>query len=489
MPSRAIALLLFVFLSMPLASQAASVTVGGKEIEYRAQPGNIVLNNDDGNPRGAIFYTAYQRTGLKAKQRKERPVVFIFNGGPGSSSAWLHLGAFGPRRVVLGDGGLEKPAQPYRLRDNEHSLIDVADLVFIDPIGTGFSRAVDVIAARGFYSFRGDVRSIAEFIKLYLVQEKRSASPCLLIGESYGAMRACGLAPVLEEKHGIVVNGLVLVSGPIVIGRSQPPDLLLPTAAASAHYHGLLDEKMQALGREELLRQVDTFVEHSYRPALEGEISDADRDLLRQKVRAFTGIRPTRGLKFSLREVRVNIARELGAEAVGFYDARVTSHDRRGLFRGSTGDPALAVISDPMEAVISDYLTEELGYETEFDYRLLHRVPMWSHFGSKASKTLTRALQTNRGLQVFVASGYYDTVTPMAVVRRAVEDAKMTREQRGRIRFQNYEGGHMMYTNLPTLEKLSGDLRVFIRESAKRKRGPALIPTSVHAPCESHPQS
>ena len=459
-----------------------TVEVGGEEILYEARPGEIALENARERALGSMFYTAYTRADVSARQRKKRPVVFLFNGGPGSSSAWLHLGAFGPRRVVLGDAGLTKPAQPFHTTPNTHSLIDVADLVFVDPLGTGFSRAANVLASREAYNFRGDVRSVAQFIKRYLVQEKRTAAPVFLIGESYGAMRACGLVPELEEKHGIVANGIVLVSGPIDMGRSQRADRLLPTAAASAHYHGVLDENLQALGRSELLRLVDEFVEKAYAPALDGEdISDEARELIELQVQQFTGMRRLRGLKFSLREVRVNLTRELEVENIGVYDTRVLSERsrRRRLFRGATGDPALAVIREPMDAVIRDYLTEDLGYDTEREYRLLHRMPAWSHAGSKASDNLTRALQTNRGLRVFVACGYYDTVTPMAVVRRAVENATMTEGQREGIRYENYEGGHMMYTNLPSLEKLSRDLREFIRGAAKRKRGPALVPTGA----------
>ena len=422
----------------------------------------------------------YLRSGLKPKQIRRRPLVFLFNGGPGSSSAWLHLGAFGPQRLVLGEAGLTLPEKPYRTTPNQYSLLDVADLVFIDPISTGFSRPSDPIAARGFYGFRNDGESIAEFIKLYLEQEKRLDSPCLLVGESYGAMRACGLVPELEERHGIVVNGIVLVSGPIVMGQRQPSDLILPTAAATAHYHGLLGEKYQALDRETFLERVDQFIEKSYRPALRAkDLDDETRERVTAQVREFTGLKSLRGLRFSLREARVNATRLLDVEGLGIYDTRVTSQKRRGLrFRGSTGDPALEAIREPMGAVISDYLTRDLGYQTDLDYKLIIRVPMWSHSGSNASETLTRAFRTNKGLRVLVTCGYYDTVTPMAVVKQAVEDADMTPRQRGRIRYENYEGGHMMYTNIPSLEKLSRDLRAFIREASKRQRGPALVPAS-----------
>lgn len=473
--------------SVPLAGAKDfrdSIKIGGERIVYVAQPGTIQLNKDDGRKRGSIFYTSYERANLDAEQRKKRPVAFVFNGGPGSSSAWLHLGAFGPQRLVLGEAGLTKPEAPYRTVDNQYSLLDVADLVFIDPIGTGFSRAVDIITARTFYGFRSDVRSIAEFIKRYLDQEKRTASPCIIIGESYGAMRACGLAPELEEKHGIVVNGLVLVSGPIVMGRTPTPDLVLPTAAATAHYHGLLDEDLQALDRRELHKRVSDFVEKTYAPALHGKRGDGQtRDEIAAQVRAFTGLPRLRGLTFSLRETRVNALRKAGVESIGRYDTRVTSNRRGGPFRGATGDPAMEVIRDPMDGVMERYLTETLGYETDLEYRLMNRMTIWSHSGSKASDTLTRALQTNRGLQVFVASGYYDTVTPMAVVRRAVEEAKFADGQRKNVRFKNYEGGHMMYTNVPALRELSRDVRAFIRKSAKRKRGPALVPISTQGPC------
>ena len=482
MRSPALFVLALVFCGVAAVPPAAaegvreSITAGGKQITYRARPGTIDLTKN-GRVRGTMFYTAYQREGLNAKQLKKRPVVFLFNGGPGSSSAWLHLGAFGPQRLVLGKAGLTKPDAPYRTVENEHSLIDVADLVFIDPIGTGFSRAADAIVARSFYSFRGDVRSVAEFIKRYLDQEKRVAAPCIIIGESYGAMRACGLAPELEEKHGIVVNGLVLVSGPIVMGRGSTPDLILPTAAATAHYHGLLDKHLQVLDRARLVAMVDEFVEKAYRPALDGErIDDETRDQIAGQVRAFTGLPRLRGLSFSLRELRVNTLRQIGVESIGYYDTRVVSRNRRGPFRGATGDPAMEVIRDPMDAVMQKYLTTSLGYQSDLEYRLLNRIAIWSHAGSKASDTLTRALQTNRGLQVFVASGYYDTITPMAVVRRAVEDAKFGPGQRDNVRFKAYEGGHMMYTNLPALEELSRDVRDFVRRSAKRKRGPALVP-------------
>ena len=264
------------------------------------------------------------------------------------------------------------------------------------------------------------------------------------------------------------------------MGRGSRSDLLLPTAAATAHYHGLLDENLQSLGRDELIGRVGEFVENAYRPALEGDGVDGDtREQIAAQVRAFTGLPRLRGLTFSLRETRVNTLRRIGVESIGAYDTRVTSDSRRGAFRGATGDPAMEIIRDPMEGVMENYLKETLRYETELEYRLLHRINLWSHSGSKASSTLTRALQTNRGLRVLVASGYYDAVTPMAVVRRAVEDAKFAPGQRENVRFKTYEGGHMMYTNLPALKELSRDVREFIRESAKRKRGPALVPISI----------
>ncbi|MFT4547305.1 MAG: carboxypeptidase C (cathepsin A) [Verrucomicrobiales bacterium] len=481
----ALVTLLSALILIPASLDAATVNIGGEQMEYRAEAGTIEIKNDrSGKLRGRIFYTGYQRSDLKPRQRNKRPVLFLFNGGPGSSSAWLHLGAFGPRRVVLGEAGLVNPPKPYRTTPNQYSLLDIADLVFVDPISTGFSRAADPIAARGFYGFRNDCESIATFIKLYLEQEGRSRSPCLLAGESYGAMRACGLVPELEEHHGIVVNGIILISGPIVMGQKQPADLALPTAAATAHYHGLLGARYQALDREDLLKRVDDFSRRTYRPALGGQtLDDEERERITAQLRDLTGLDRLRGLRYSLREVRVNTTRKLGVESIGAYDTRVTTKARRGLFRGATGDPALAVIREPMDAVIGDYLTTELGYQTDLDYRLMVRIPMWSHSGSKASETLTRAFQTNRGLRVMVACGYYDTVTPMAVVKKAVEDAKLTPEQRRHLRFKNYEGGHMMYTNLPTLEKLSRDLRAFIREASARKRGPALVPASTCATC------
>ena len=462
---------------------AATVPIAGEDIRYLATPGTIELKRDDGQVRGSIFYTAYRRTGIDAGEIAARPIAFLFNGGPGSSSAWLHLGAFGPRRLVLGDSGLSIAPAPHRTAANPHSLIDVADLVFIDPIGTGFSRASDLISARSFYSFRGDVRSIAEFIKLYLTAAGRAGSPVILIGESYGAMRACGLAPELEETHGIVVNGVVLISGPIVMGERFPPNLTLPTAAATAHYHGLLEPGLQALDRKRLLEEVGEFADGDYRHTLEGESVDAQtRDRVAGRVRAYTGLPRLRGLSFSLREVRVNAVRQLGVESIGLYDTRVTASERRGIFRGAADDPALEIIREPMAAVMADYLTRELGHETDLSYELLNRIPMWSHAGSKASETLARALQTNRGMRVLVACGYYDTVTPMAVVRKAVEDAPIAPAQRKNLRFENYEGGHMIYTNLPSLKKLSADVRGFIREASKRERGPALIPTAAPAP-------
>jgi len=476
-----VALALFMFAPwVQAADEIRSIEIGGKEIKYTAVPDTIDLNNDSGGKRGTIFHIAYTRGGIAEKAQKKRPIAFIFNGGPGSSSAWLHLGAFGPQRLVLGEAGLTKPEEPYRTTENTYSLLDVADLVFVDPIGTGFSRADDIVAARSFYSFRGDVRSVAEFIKLYLEKHDRKSSPCFLIGESYGAMRACGLVPELEEKHGIVVNGVALISGPIVMGRRSPSDHLLPTAAAIAHFHGLLDESMQALDRTELIKRVDEFVKKEYTAALDGDdIDDETYDRVADQVKQFTGLSRLGDLSFSLRDIRSLVVRELDHESVGVYDARVTSSERSGRFRGVGSDPAMKVIQEPMEGVMSDYLKEELGYKTDLDYRLLNRMAMWSHRGSSASSTLKRALKTNRGLRILVATGLYDTVTPTGVVRYAVEEAEMTPEQRKRIQYRNYEGGHMMYTNVPELKKLSADMRKFIKEAAKRKRGPALVPVST----------
>ncbi len=454
-----------------------TVVVNGEEIRYTATAGTLVLKEDGGDARASIFFIAYTRDGVD--DAGSRPLTFSFNGGPGSSSVWLHLGVLGPRRVLLNEDG-SAPPPPYRLVDNEFSLLDVTDLVFIDPVSTGYSRAAPDQEAKEFHGFEKDIESVGEFIRLYTTRYKRWASPKFLIGESYGTTRAAGLSGHMQERHGMYFNGVMLVS--VILnfqtahfnpGNDLPYVLFLPTYAASAWYHRRLPADLQA-DLSATLKEVEAFAAHEYTLALfKGDaLTDAERDEIVAKLARYTGLAPEYLRQTNLRINIHRFTKELLRDqrrTVGRLDSRFTGVDRDAAGEKPEFDPSYAVIQGPYTATFNAYVRDALKFESDLPYEVLSNLyETWDYSKHQnqylnVAETLRKAIAQNPYLEVFVANGVYDLATPYFATRYTFDHLELESELRPNIRMAFYEAGHMMYVHRPSLAQLKADLAGFIR--------------------------
>ena len=469
-----------------LTSTQHTVTLGGQTIRYTVTTGTLVLKEEgekDGaseghKPKATFFFIAYTRDDVPDLAR--RPVTFSFNGGPGSSSVWLHLGLLGPRRVWLDETG-NLPQPPYRLVENEHSLLDQTDLVFIDPVSTGYSRPVVGEKAREFHGFKKDIESVGDFIRLYCSRYRRWTSPKFLIGESYGTTRAAGLSGYLQERHGLFLNGIMLVS--VILnfqtarfdaGNDLPYILFLPTYTATAWYHHRLPPDLQA----DLRAAVSTAEEFALGPyatalmhgaALTGE---ARRTVAEQLAR-LTGLSvdyiERTDLRINIHRFVKELLRDQG-RTVGRLDSRFKGIDRDAAGEGHEFDPSLVNVLGPYTAAFNDYVRGELKFESDLPYEILtERVWPWrsDHDGQylNVADTLRKALSQNPHLQVFVANGYYDLATPHFATEYTLNHLGLDPSLQGNLRLHYYEAGHMMYIHQPSLAQLRADLGAFLTDA------------------------
>lgn len=455
------------------------VTVGGAEIPYTATAGTLLLKEEDGRPRASVFFIAYTRDGVK--DVAGRPVTFTFNGGPGSSSVWLHLGTFGPRRVAMDDEGMSAPP-PGRLVDNGDSLLDVSDLVFIDPVSTGFSRAVPGEDPGKFHGVREDVESVGEFIRLWTSRYGRWASPKFLAGESYGTTRAAGLVNYLQQRHGMYFNGVILIStilnfqtARFDVGNDLPYPLFLPTYTATAWYHKKLPADLQQGGLKNALAEAERLApEYTAALAKGSDLTEAERRDLAARLSRLTGVSPEYLLAVHLRPVIHDFVQELlrrEGERAGRLDSR---------FRGPAGgggdnfnlDPSYAAIQGPYTAALNHYVREDLKFQSDLPYEILtDRVDPWSFAQQEnrylnVAEDLRRAMARNPALQVFVGSGYYDLATPYFAAEYTVDHLGFDPRYAERVTTAYYESGHMMYIRRADREKLKADLAAFLRKAA-----------------------
>ena len=463
-----------------------SVTIGGREIKYTALAGTLVMKEElsdrekeyEGEKaRAQFFFIAYTRDDVEDRAR--RPITFAFNGGPGSSSIWLHLGALGPRRVVLRDDG-QMPPPPFRLTDNEYSLLDETDLVFIDPVSTGYSRPVEGQRPREWHGFKKDISSVGDFIRLYTTRYNRWLSPKFLAGESYGTTRASGLADYLQERHGMYLNGIMLMSAALdftaldfYVNNEVPYVLFLPGYAATAWYHGKLRTRRPL---RSLLREVEAFALGQYASALlQGDqLPRRERALVVQKLARYTGLSPEFIERSNLRINDQHFFKELlrdRGQTVGRLDSRLLGRDRLGVTEKPEYDPLLTSTTGPYTAAFYDYVRSDLKFEADLPYEVLTEfVWPWSYaeFENQfvnVGERLRSAMSHNPYLKVLVASGYFDLGTPYFASEYVVNHLGLDPQTRENIRMTYYEAGHMMYIHLPSLAKLKADLSAFIRSA------------------------
>lgn len=459
------------------------IKLGERSLSYTATAGTLTLTKSGGEPRANVFYTAYTlgkaRKNPKSKSKEgdaqtvARPVTFCFNGGPGSSSVWLHLGAFGPRRVVLADGGLTAPKPPFQLTDNEFTLLESTDLVFIDPVGTGYSKAEKGEDAKQFHGYNEDVESVGDFIRLYVSKNHRWQSPKFLMGESYGAIRAAGLAGHLQQRYGMSLNGIVIVSGLLdfqTLDADETNDLaficFLPAMTATAAYHQKLDPQLLK-DRLATLKAAEAFAHGDYASALlHGAALSAERkNQIAGELAKFIGLPKDLILRENLRIAPQLFFRKLletENQVIGRFDGRVVGDVE-------TGDPSYGVIFGPFASTLNAYVRGELKVENDQPYEILSgQVRPWNYqpFINRylnVAGTLNETMKVNPSLKVYVASGHYDLATPPHAIRHSFNHMTLDAKLRSNVQYGYFEGGHMMYTNLPELEKLTRELHAFIK--------------------------
>lgn len=453
-----------------------SVVVGGRTLRYTVRAGTLVMRTEGGEDRAEIFYVAYSLDGVRDPAK--RPVTFSFNGGPGSSSVWLHLGLLGPRRVELGEDGFPLPP-PSRLVDNEFSLLDATDLVFIDPVLTGFSRPAPEQEKSQFHGVNEDVRSVGEFIRLWTTRNERWLSPKFLIGESYGTTRAAGLAGWLQRRHGYELNGVMLISSILDFqtarfddGNDLPYPLFLPTYTATAWYHGKLEPRLQADLRE-TLDEVEAFALGDYASALlqGNRLPAAARTRVVERLAAYTGLSREYVEAANLRPAIFRFTKELRRSeglTVGRLDSRYTGRDRDSASDTYEYDPSYAAIQGPYTGAMNAYVSGELGFESDLPYEILSgRVRPWSYEPYEnryvnVAETLRGAMTRNPALRVFVANGYYDLATPYFATEHTFAHLGLPAELEDHVSMAWYEAGHMMYVHRGVLARLKADLAAFV---------------------------
>ncbi|MBW3563539.1 MAG: peptidase S10 [Acidobacteria bacterium] len=456
------------------------VTIDGKPIRYRATAGTYILEEEDGTPKAEIFYIAYQRLGLN--DMAARPLTFSYNGGPGSSSVWLHLGLLGPRRIDMGEEG-HAPAPPYQVSPNPWSLLDVTDLVFIDPVMTGYSRPVPGEDKSQFTGLREDVEAVGKFIHMYVNRNERWASPKYLIGESYGTTRTAALSNWLQERHGMYLNGVMLISSILNfqtarfdVGNDLPYILFLPTYAATAWFHRQLEPALQQTSLRDFLDEVEEFALGDYTLALMrgNDLPEESKREIAGRLARYTGLDPQYVLDTNLRIRIWRFTKELRRDertTVGRLDSRFTGTDYDAAGESYEYDPSYAEILGPFAGALNHYITSELDFQAEVPYEILTgRVRPWSYdeFEGRyvnVADELRQAMTRNPDLRVFVANGYYDLATPYFATEYTFDHLAFDPGFEDRIRMEYYEAGHMMYIQRRSLEAQRAQLAAFIRDS------------------------
>lgn len=453
------------------------------EFTYRVHAERLTVSEerlDEGylglGPLAEVFTTTYVRIDEDGSVDPDRPVVFTFNGGPGSSTVWLHLGLLGPRRVDCGDIDDRTPP-PYGIVDNPESLLRVADLVFIDPMSTGFTRAAEGIDPGRFHGFTGDRDLVGKTILRWLSDNGRWLSPKFLAGESYGTTRATALAGWLASRHGVAFNGLILISTVLdfstikfTAGNDAPFVHYLPTYAADAWFHG--HHRDRALS--EVVSEAQTYAQGEYRSALNQghRLGPSARMGVAAKVAELIGVDRDYVLRSDLRVEHKRFFAELlrsSGRMVGRLDGRITAPSRDGVLEAQENDPANDFIRYPYTAAINGYLRDELGCRSDLDYEVYSdRVQPWSYAEFENSSVYTgedlgQAIRQNPDMEVYCAFGYFDGSTPFAASEYVLAHLPIPSNEYARITCHYYEAGHMMYVHEPSRLQQSEHLIDFVR--------------------------
>ena len=452
-----------------------SARIGGQEINYTATAANYVIKSEDGTPKASFFFVAYTKEGVP--DAAKRPISFVYNGGPGSASLFTHMG-LGPKRIVLTDDGHGMPA-PYSVTDNESSFLDASDLVFVDAVSTGYSRPVPGENPAQFYGTVQDATWFADFVYQYLTRTGRWASPKFLIGESYGTTRSAQMSSILQNRHQIYLNGIVLVSS-VAFGNWGSDDrykFFLPTQTTSAWFHHLLPPDLQKENIEAVAQAARQFAHGEYAAALEkgDQLSPAEYHKVVQDLAHFTGlstkfieeanlrVSPQRWFKELLRDKRLTVGR---------LDARFTGMDVDAAGERNEYDSSEASYEGAYTAMFQDYVRRELNWNTDMYYTVAANVRPWDRgFPGEVAESLRSAMTQQGSLKVLVVCGYYDHATPFNGIEETVSHMNLEPPIRKNIAFTYYEAGHMMYIDKKSREKLHRDVDAFINNSSQKSQG------------------
>jgi carboxypeptidase C (cathepsin A) len=455
----------------PVPEEKSSVTqhsarIGGQPISYTATAANYVIKADDGSPKASFFFVAYTKDGVTDPTK--RPLSFVYNGGPGSASMWTHMG-LGPKRVVLTDDGRGMPA-PYSVVENGDSFLSTSDLVFVDAISTGYSRPVPGENTSQFYGVVQDATWFSDFIYQYVTRNSRWASPKFLIGESYGTTRSAQLAQVLQQRHRLHLNGVVLVSavGFSSWGADDRAKFFLPTYTTSAWYHKMLPPDLQKENIESVAQAARQFAHGEYAAALEkgDQLSPAEYQKVVKSIARFTGLSPKYIEQSNLRISPQRWFKELKRDqrrTVGRLDSRFEGIDADAAGERNEYDPSQASYEGAYMAMFQDYVRRELKWNTDMYYTVSARVQPWDQGQpGQVAEALRSALSQQQNLKLMVVSGYYDLATPFNGIEQTVSHMMLEPAIRKNVSFTYYEAGHMMYIDKKAREKLHKDVDGFI---------------------------
>lgn len=469
--------------SLPVDTAITStdeVTIQGEAVPYRVSVGTQPVYGEDDQVVAALQYTYYERTDVEDRTR--RPFFISFNGGPGSGSLWMHLGYTSPKQLIISDEGY--PIQPYGVRDNPHSILDVADIVYVNPVNTGFSRIVDEDAEREqFFGVNEDVTYLADWIDTFVSRHNRWPSPKYLIGESYGTTRVAGLAGALQNQHWMYLNGVILVS-PTGLGLEPPGPsprseaLKLPYYTAAAWYHEQLPSDLQNRDLTDVLAEVEDYTVETYLPALaRGGFIDAGRKQdVAQQVARYAGLSAQFVLDYNLAVPASAFWKELLREeghTIGRLDSRYLGLDRTNAGENYDYPAELTSWNHAFTPAINHYLRDELGFETDLQYNVFGPVHPWNDDGDETGEQLRQAMAQNPFLHVMVQSGYYDGATDYFSAKYVMWNLDPSGRLQERLQFKGYRSGHMMYLRNEDLATSNDDIRAFIRQSIPDEEQPA----------------
>ncbi|MGH7477835.1 MAG: S10 family peptidase [Longimicrobiales bacterium] len=454
-----------------------AVTIKGQRVPYRATAGTEPVWDSDGEPVASMFYVYYERSDVR--DRTTRPLVFSFNGGPGSASVWMHIGYTGPRFLNIDPEGF--PTQPYGVQQNNHSILDVADIVYVDPVNTGFSRIFGDADRSQFFGVNEDVQYLSRWIDAFVSRVGRWESPKFLIGESYGTTRVSGLALQLQNAHWMYLNGVILVSPTgLGIDRDGPVGdaLTLPYYAATAWYHNALSPELQSRDLDALLPEVEQFTVDELIPALVrgGFVDEARRRDVATSVARYSGIAEREVLNHNLAVPTSFFWKELLRDrglTIGRLDSRYRGVDRADAGERYDYDPALTSWNHAFAPAINHYLRDVLGYETDLQYWLFGPVHPWNRDNDRTGENLRQAMAQNPFLHVMVQSGYFDGGTDYFSAKYTLWNLDPSGRLRERMRFEGYRSGHMMYLRRDDLATSNEHIREFIARALDTARQPA----------------